>query len=116
MKERGSKQSEPINAVLAELQQKLQNGELLSARMLAVSRAGHDKDTLYVVLAKDGPYLWLADGKRRTLAAPKKKKLMHVQLIRHLPEEILAPMQEIRLDAHLRKILKSYETRTERTE
>ena len=41
--------------------------------MLAVSRAGHDKDTLYLVLESDGEFLWLADGKRRLLETPKKR-------------------------------------------
>ena len=36
---------------------------------------------------------------------------MHVQLITHLPESLLEQMHEIRLDAHLKKIIKSYELR-----
>ena len=43
--------------------------------MLAVSRAGHDKDTLYMVLENDGTYVWLADGKRRLLQSPKKRNV-----------------------------------------
>ena len=78
--------------------------------MLAISRAGHDKDTLYVVLTYDDTYVWLADGRRRLLASPKKKKWKHVQVIRHLPEEILAQMSSIELDAHVRKILKNYQS------
>lgn len=78
------------------------------SEMLAVSRAGHDKDTVYVVLAEDETYLWLADGKRRLLETPKKKKRKHVQVVKHLPEEILMQMQCITLDAHVRKILKNY--------
>ena len=78
------------------------------SEMLAVSRAGHDKGTLYVVLADDGTYFWLADGKRKLLETPKKKKQMHVQVIRHLPDELLAQMQSITLDAHVRKILSNY--------
>lgn len=78
------------------------------ADMLAISRAGHDKDTLYVVLERDAEYFWLADGKRRLLETPKKKKQKHVQVVKHLPEEILAQMQSITLDAHVRKILKNY--------
>ena len=113
MKGRGKKQPVKTDAITAGLQQKLQNGEPLSANMLAVSRAGHDKDALYVVLAQEGPYLWLADGKRRSLASPKKKKQMHVQLITHLPESLQEEMREIRLDAHLKKILKTYELRLE---
>ena len=111
MKGRGKKQPVKTDAIAAGLQQRLQNGEPLSANMLAVSRAGHDKDVLYVVLAQEGSYLWLADGKRRSLASPKKKKQMHVQLITHLPESLLEQMHEIRLDAHLKKIIKSYELR-----
>lgn len=76
--------------------------------MLAVSRAGHDKDTLYLVLESDGEFLWLADGKRRLLETPKKKKRKHVQVIAHLPDEILDQMQRITLDGHVRKLLADY--------
>lgn len=76
--------------------------------MLAISRAGHDKGTVYVVLGCDAEYFWLADGKRRLLETPKKKKQKHVQVVKHLPEEILAQMQSITMDAHLRRILKAY--------
>lgn len=82
------------------------------SELLAVSRAGHDKGTLYVVLEKDETYFWLADGKRRLLEKPKKKKQKHVQVIRHLPEELLEKMQCISLDAHVRKILKEYQKAT----
>lgn len=78
------------------------------SEMLAVSRAGHDKGTVYVVLAADDTYFWLADGTRRLLEKPKKKKQMHVQVIRHLPAQLLEQMQSITLDAHVRKILKAY--------
>ena len=79
------------------------------SEMLAVSRAGHDKDQLYVVLESDGTYFWLTDGKRRKLENPKKKKHIHVQVIKHLPEELLAQMQNITLDAHVKKVLKAYQ-------
>ena len=78
------------------------------SEMLAVSRAGHDRGTVYVVLDADETYLWLADGKRKLLEKPKKKKQMHVQIIKHLPEELLGRMQSITLDAHVRKILADY--------
>ena len=83
------------------------------SEMLAISRAGHDKDTLYVVLESDETYLWLADGKRRLLETPKKKKRKHVQVVKHLPEEILAQMQSITLDANVKKILKNYRSMQE---
>lgn len=76
--------------------------------MLAISRAGHGRDTLYVVIESDETYFWLVDGKRRLLETPKKKKRKHVQVVKYLPEEILTQMQSITLDAHVRKILKNY--------
>lgn len=79
-----------------------------TSTLLAVSRAGHDKDSLYVVLDSDEVYVRLADGRRRCLENPKKKKWKHVQVIRHLPQEILAQMQSFTLDAHVRKILAQY--------
>ena len=91
------------------LKARLASAVTLQAELLAVSRAGHDKDTLYVVLAEENEYFWLADGKRRGLESPKKKKKIHVQLIRHLPQEVAAQLQSIELDAHLRKAIKLYE-------
>ena len=44
-----------------------------TSEMLAISRAGHDKDSLYVVLSSDDTYVWLADGRRRLLETPKKR-------------------------------------------
>ena len=48
--------------------------------MIVRSLAGHDKGELMVIVGVDGDgRLLLADGKRRKLAAPKKKKEKHVQ-------------------------------------
>ena len=49
--------------------------------MLAKSLAGHDKDKVYVIMDLDDTYVYLADGKLRTLDKQKKKKKIHVQLI-----------------------------------
>lgn len=42
--------------------------------MLAKSLAGHDKDKVYVIVGLDEQYTYLADGERKTLQSPKKKK------------------------------------------
>ena len=49
--------------------------------MLAKSLAGHDKDKVYVIVGLDEQYTYLADGERKTLQSPKKKKKKHVQII-----------------------------------
>ena len=45
------------------------------------SGAGRDKGKLFVVLAVEGEYLLLADGKSRKLESPKRKKRRHVQFV-----------------------------------
>lgn len=50
--------------------------------MLAKSKAGHDKDKVYVIIDADDAYVYLVDGKIRTLDKPKKKKRKHIQLIK----------------------------------
>lgn len=50
--------------------------------MLAKSKAGHDKDSIYVIINIEGTHVYLADGRIRTLANPKKKKMKHIQVIR----------------------------------
>ncbi len=47
----------------------------------ARSLAGHDKDQYFIILAEDGEYVTLADGKRRTIAKPKRKKKKHIQAV-----------------------------------
>ena len=49
--------------------------------MLATSKAGHDAGQTYVIMDVDQAYVYLADGRIRTLDRPKKKKKKHVQLI-----------------------------------
>ena len=49
--------------------------------MLAKSKAGHDKNQVYVICDVDETYVYLADGKRRTMDHPKKKKIKHVQIV-----------------------------------
>lgn len=50
--------------------------------MLAKSLAGHDKNKVYVIAELDETYVYLVDGETRTFEKMKKKKKIHVQLIR----------------------------------
>lgn len=49
--------------------------------MLAKAKAGHDKGHLYIIYDADETYVYLVDGKTRTINKPKKKKRKHVQII-----------------------------------
>lgn len=46
--------------------------------MIVKSMAGRDKDTFMVVVSAQDGFVFLADGKERKLAAPKKKNVKHI--------------------------------------
>lgn len=58
--------------------------------MFAISKAGHDKGRMYVILKEDGEYVYLADGRIRTVENPKKKKKKHIQSVKSGIDEALA--------------------------
>lgn len=47
----------------------------------AVSTAGHDTGKCYVIINTDSEYVYLVDGRIRTLDHPKKKKVKHVKIL-----------------------------------
>ena len=56
----------------------------------ATSKAGHDKDTCYVIVKEEGDFVYLCDGRLKTVTDPKKKRKKHIQIIkRTVSEEIL---------------------------
>lgn len=45
----------------------------------AASRAGHDRGVLYVIVAEEEDFVYLADGRLRMPDRPKKKRKKHIQ-------------------------------------
>ena len=54
----------------------------LEPGMLARSKAGHDKNCIYVTICVKDEYVYLADGQLRPVCRAKKKNLRHVQTIK----------------------------------
>ena len=76
------------------------------------SDAGRDKGKLFVVLAVEGEYLLLADGKGRKVQSPKRKKRRHVLFVAadetRLSEKIKS--DEKITNSELRRTLAGYRT------
>lgn len=74
------------------------------------SKSGHDKGDVQMIVAVEGEYLFLADGRRRKLEKPKRKKKMHVQPTFYVEEDVAAKLQTgaYLLDADIKKALKKY--------
>lgn len=74
------------------------------------SDAGRDKGKLFVVLAVEGEYLLLADGKSRKVESPKRKKRRHVLFVAadesRLSEKIRS--EERITNSELRRTLAAY--------
>lgn len=56
----------------------------LETGMLARSKAGRDKEHVYVVVNVENEYVYVADGKTRPLRHMKKKNRRHLQPIRKI--------------------------------
>ena len=54
---------------------------MYEAGMIARSKAGYDKARGYIRKEADDTYVYLVDGRVRTLDHPKKKKKKHVQIV-----------------------------------
>lgn len=74
--------------------------------MFAVSRAGHDSKTTYVIIEEDGEYVYLADGRIRTVDRPKKKNKKHIQVIKKIQME--KPETGFK-DLEIKKAIKMYQ-------
>ena len=53
----------------------------ISISDVVLSTAGREKGQLFYCVATDDQFVWLADGKGRTLDKPKRKKRKHVQKV-----------------------------------
>ena len=85
---------------------------------LARSLSGHDKDRVYVILEEEGTNVWLADGRLKLIASPKKKNRRHIQPILRVPEEVRQILESEGKtdDVRIRRALKIYEKLVYRTE
>lgn len=73
------------------------------------SKSGHDKGKAFVVTEVEEDFLYLVDGKCRSIDKPKKKKIKHVQITNYTVSAIKAKIEngEQLLNADFVKALKN---------
>lgn len=82
---------------------------------LAISRSGHDKDHIYVIIEEEAAAVYLSDGRLKPLETPKRKNRKHIQIIKELPAEVaelLSPEKEFR-NEEIKRAIKLYNRRKE---
>lgn len=82
---------------------------------LATSKAGHDKDRLYMIVGEEGECIYLCDGRLRGVEHPKKKKKKHIQIIHSSAQDTLIqiikqnlPGERDEINRQIRKTLEDY--------
>lgn len=68
---------------------------------LAVSLAGHDKGSVFLIVREEAGSVYVADGVLRHYASPKKKNIKHIQAVLQegMGDEEFASLSEIPADA-----------------
>ena len=81
----------------------------------ATSKAGHDKDRLYMIVGEEEECVYLCDGRLRGVEHPKKKKKKHIQIIHSSAQDTLLqsikqylPGEEAGINARIRETLEAY--------
>ena len=64
--------------------------------MFAISKAGHDKGQMYLIVKEEEEFFYLADGRNRGIERPKKKRKKHLQLVKTGIDEKLA--EKLKMD------------------
>ena len=85
----------------------MQNNDLIGNVVL--SKAGRDKNHLYIVISQiDSEYVLVADGNTKTINNPKKKKLKHLSILNDINEEIKLSIlkDEKSTDLKIKRLLK----------
>ena len=72
------------------------------------SSRGHDQGSFYVVVGLREGRVWIADGKRRKLQAPKAKNSLHLR-----PTNTVIDLSSVSSDRRLRTLLREYHAQRE---
>ncbi len=83
---------------------------MISVGQIVFAKNGRDKGLAFIVTAIEGDYVFIVNGKNRTLEKPKKKKQKHIQISYYVDEEIGKTLVNngYLLDASIRSALARY--------
>lgn len=86
---------------------------MLSIGQVVYSKSGRDKGGIFFVVGLSEGYAFIADGDKRKLDKPKRKKPIHLQPVNSIDADIKKRIEnnEYLLDSDLRSSLKKYKER-----
>ena len=69
---------------------------------------GHDKNEVFAIIAVDNNFIYLANGKNRSIEKPKKKNIKHIEVLGKSEERSELLNSSKLNNSHIIKILKDY--------
>lgn len=80
-----------------------------------ISKAGHDKSNIYIIMKEDQEYVYLVDGIIKTLDNPKRKNKKHVKGIHYLDDNLIMKYNSNKLitNEDIKRAIKIYQTQGE---
>lgn len=77
---------------------------------IVFSKSGRDKGRAFIVYDYNEDYVFIVDGDLRKLEKPKKKKKIHIQISKHIDDEIRNKIENelYLLNSDIRKALAKY--------
>ncbi len=91
----------------------------LKVGQIVKSKAGHEKGKLFVIIKVEDEYIYMSDGKARSVLKPKKKNKKHVQGVNYITEDFellnknlleISSFDTAKINLDIIKTIKSYET------
>ncbi|MGN1317842.1 MAG: hypothetical protein ACI4VF_02425 [Lachnospirales bacterium] len=81
-----------------------------SKGQIVFSKSGRDKGTAFIVYDFDESYVYVVDGKRRSLEKPKRKNPVHIQPTYNINEDIKNKLENelYILNSDIKKALAEY--------
>lgn len=78
----------------------------VTAGSIVFSKAGRDKGNIFLVLEVENGFSYIADGDKRKVEKPKKKKLIHLQKTNYVFENVSKDIE----NCQVRKFIAQYKT------
>ena len=77
---------------------------------IVFSKCGRDKGRAFIIYDYNKDYVFIVDGDLRKLEKPKKKKKIHIQISKHIDEEIRNKIENelYLINSDIRKALAKY--------
>ena len=79
--------------------------------MLCTSKAGHDLGEVYVIVKEEQEYIYVADGRNKTIATPKRKNRKHIQIIKkEINQELTEKLRKLEIvrDEEIKRVITLY--------